>query len=165
MLSKDCIHVPLASISPGSICLIIKYEPWLTFWVTSFKNRFVCRWNFCSPVFLVKLLFTCFFGIQRAFGCCVEGHGLARTIGEGRMVGLDDLWVFSNLSDSMILWFYELHTLFQELWCLHFKYMTNLAAQTSESPHASDLLLLFIPCSLFLSYLQASTRLCVSGHL
>jgi len=24
------------------------------------------------------------------FGCCVEGHGLARTIGEGRMVGLDD---------------------------------------------------------------------------
>ena len=29
-------------------------------------------------------------GVQRAFGCCVEGHGLARTIGEGRMVGLDD---------------------------------------------------------------------------
>jgi len=23
-------------------------------------------------------------------GCCVEGHGLARTIDEGRMVGLDD---------------------------------------------------------------------------
>ena len=29
-------------------------------------------------------------GVQRAFGCCVEGHGLARTIGDGRMVGLDD---------------------------------------------------------------------------
>ena len=29
-------------------------------------------------------------GAQRAFGCCVEGHGLARTIGEGRIVGLDD---------------------------------------------------------------------------
>ena len=29
-------------------------------------------------------------GVQRAFGCCVEGHGLARTIGERRMVGLDD---------------------------------------------------------------------------
>ena len=28
--------------------------------------------------------------VQRVFGCCVEGHGLARTIGEGRMVGLDD---------------------------------------------------------------------------
>jgi len=24
------------------------------------------------------------------FGCCVEGHGLAGAIGEGRMVGLDD---------------------------------------------------------------------------
>ena len=29
-------------------------------------------------------------GVQRAFGCCVKGHGLARTIDEGRMVGLDD---------------------------------------------------------------------------
>ena len=28
--------------------------------------------------------------VRRAFGCYVEGHGLARTIGEGRMVGLDD---------------------------------------------------------------------------
>ena len=28
-------------------------------------------------------------GVQRAFGCCVEGHGLAGTIGEERMVGLD----------------------------------------------------------------------------
>ena len=27
---------------------------------------------------------------HRAFGCCVEGHGLARTIDEGQMVGLDD---------------------------------------------------------------------------
>jgi len=27
---------------------------------------------------------------KRAFGCCVEGHGLAGTIGEGHMVGLDD---------------------------------------------------------------------------
>ena len=24
------------------------------------------------------------------FGCCVEGHGLVRTIGDGRMVGLAD---------------------------------------------------------------------------
>jgi len=24
------------------------------------------------------------------FGCCVEGHGLVGTIGEGQMVGLDD---------------------------------------------------------------------------
>ena len=29
-------------------------------------------------------------GVQGTFGCCVEGHGLARTIDEGRMVGLDD---------------------------------------------------------------------------
>ena len=29
-------------------------------------------------------------GVQRAFGCCAEGHGLAQTIGDGRMVGLDD---------------------------------------------------------------------------
>jgi len=29
-------------------------------------------------------------GVQRAFGCCVGGRGLVRTIGEGRMVGLDD---------------------------------------------------------------------------
>jgi len=28
-------------------------------------------------------------GVQRAFGCGVEGYGLMRTIGEGRMVGLD----------------------------------------------------------------------------
>ena len=29
-------------------------------------------------------------GVQRAFGRCVEGRGLVRTIGEGRMVGLRD---------------------------------------------------------------------------
>ena len=29
-------------------------------------------------------------GVQRAFGCCVKGHGLAGTIDEGWMVGLDD---------------------------------------------------------------------------
>ena len=29
-------------------------------------------------------------GVQRAFGCCVEGHGLARTIGDGQIVELDD---------------------------------------------------------------------------
>ena len=29
-------------------------------------------------------------GVQRAFGCCVEGHGLVRTIGDGWMVGLGD---------------------------------------------------------------------------
>jgi len=29
-------------------------------------------------------------GVQGAFGCCVEEHGLVRTIGEGWMVGLGD---------------------------------------------------------------------------
>jgi len=29
-------------------------------------------------------------GVQRVFGCCTGGHGLTRTSGEGRMVGLDD---------------------------------------------------------------------------
>ena len=29
-------------------------------------------------------------GVQGTFGGCVEGHGLARTIGDGRVVGLDD---------------------------------------------------------------------------
>ena len=33
-------------------------------------------------------------GVQRASGCCVEGHGLARTIGEGQMVGLDPVGLF-----------------------------------------------------------------------
>jgi len=45
-------------------------------------------------------------GVQRAFGCCVEGHGLAGTIGEGRMVGLDDpvgLFQPWRFYDSMIL--------------------------------------------------------------
>jgi len=34
--------------------------------------------------------YSSFSSVQRAFGCCVEGHGLAGAIGEGRMVGLDD---------------------------------------------------------------------------
>jgi len=29
-------------------------------------------------------------GVQGTFGHCVEGHGLARTIGDGWMVGLGD---------------------------------------------------------------------------
>jgi len=29
-------------------------------------------------------------GVQGAFGCCVEGHGLVRIIGDGWMVGLGD---------------------------------------------------------------------------
>ena len=29
-------------------------------------------------------------GVQGTFGCCVEGHGLAGTIGEGQMVRLGD---------------------------------------------------------------------------
>jgi len=29
-------------------------------------------------------------GVQGTFGCCVEGHGLMRTIGDGWIVGLDD---------------------------------------------------------------------------
>ena len=37
-------------------------------------------------------------GVQRAFGCCVEGHGLVGTIGEGRMVGLDDPESFPTLA-------------------------------------------------------------------
>jgi len=40
-------------------------------------------------------------GVQGIFGCCVEGHGLARTIGE--WLDWMILCVFSNLSDSMIL--------------------------------------------------------------
>ena len=28
------------------------------------------------------------------FGCCVEGRGLVRTIGDGWMVGLGDPWQF-----------------------------------------------------------------------
>ena len=30
-------------------------------------------------------------GVQGTFRCCVEGHGLMRTVGDGWMVGLDDL--------------------------------------------------------------------------
>jgi len=29
-------------------------------------------------------------GVQGTFGRCVEGHGLVRTVGDGRMVGLGD---------------------------------------------------------------------------
>ena len=29
-------------------------------------------------------------GTFGTFGCCVEGHGLMRTVGDGGMVGLDD---------------------------------------------------------------------------
>ena len=42
-------------------------------------------------------------GVQGMFGRCVEGHGLVRTIGDVWMVGLSDLWVFSNLCDFVIL--------------------------------------------------------------
>ena len=42
-------------------------------------------------------------GVQRAFGCCVEEHGLAGTIGEGRMVGLDDPVGLFQPCDLMIL--------------------------------------------------------------
>jgi len=28
--------------------------------------------------------------VQGMFGCCVEGHGLVRTVGDGRMIGLGD---------------------------------------------------------------------------
>ena len=30
-------------------------------------------------------------GVQGMFGCCIEGHGLMRTIADGWMVGLADL--------------------------------------------------------------------------
>ena len=43
-------------------------------------------------------------GDQGIFGCCVEGRGLVRSIGI-RLVWVM-LWVFSNLSDSMILCLY-----------------------------------------------------------
>ena len=29
-------------------------------------------------------------GVQGTFGCCVEGHGVVGTVGDGWMVGLDD---------------------------------------------------------------------------
>ena len=44
-------------------------------------------------------------GVQGTFGCCVEGHGLVRTIGDGRMVGLGDpvgLFQPWRFYDSMI---------------------------------------------------------------
>ena len=45
------------------------------------------------------------------------GTWLARTIGEGRMVDWMILWVFSNLSDSMILWFYDIFYLIEKYSC------------------------------------------------
>ena len=48
---------------------------------------------FRARIDLQSLFYHCLFldsGVQRAFGCCIEGHGLVGTIGEGRMVGLDD---------------------------------------------------------------------------
>jgi len=47
----------------------------------------------CFPRFTLS----CFLGftlswyaVQGTFGCCVEGHGLARSIRDGLMVGPDD---------------------------------------------------------------------------
>jgi len=47
-------------------------------------------------------------GVRRTFGCCVEGHGLARTIGDGWMIGLSDpvgLLQPQRFYDSMIICF------------------------------------------------------------
>ena len=30
-------------------------------------------------------------GVQGTFRCCVEGHSLVRTVGDGQTVGMDDL--------------------------------------------------------------------------
>jgi len=40
--------------------------------------------------------------VQETFRCCTKGHGLVRN-GGGWRVGLDDLEVFSNRGDSMLL--------------------------------------------------------------
>ena len=46
---------------------------------------------------------------KECFECCVEGHGLVRTIGEGRMVGLDDPvglfqpWRFCDSNNKIFL--------------------------------------------------------------
>jgi len=45
-------------------------------------------------------------GVQREVGCCVEGHGLARTIGEGRANGWTE-WSCGSFPTLVILWFYE----------------------------------------------------------
>jgi len=45
-------------------------------------------------------------GVQRVFGCCVEGHGLARTIGEGQTNGWTG-WSCGAFPPLAILWFYD----------------------------------------------------------
>ena len=43
-------------------------------------------------------------GVQEAFTCCTERYGLVRNIGDRWTVEDNDREVFSNLSDSMILY-------------------------------------------------------------
>ena len=56
--------------------------------------------------------------MSRGCGCCVEGHGLTRTIGEGRTNGWTwmILGVFSNLGDSMILNYRIIISLDEDSW-------------------------------------------------
>ena len=41
-------------------------------------------------------------GVQGTFGCCVEGHGFVRTVGDGWMVELGD-----PVGLLQIWWFYD----------------------------------------------------------